>query len=77
MTLSSYLHDMLTSDEYAAIHGGTSPVFLSAEHRAVFEHYKLWFILLRESGFLEELDYVDSPQPARCISIASTSSEVH
>jgi hypothetical protein len=57
MTISSYLATMLSPDEYAAIIAVPSPVLLSDAHRAVFEHYKAWFIVLRESGLMAELDY--------------------
>lgn len=58
MTITTYLSAMLTADEYAAIIAVPSPVLLSDEHRAVFEHYKAWFIVLRASGLMAELDYV-------------------
>lgn len=60
MTISTYLSAMLSEDEYQRMMSGfTSPVFFNDADRALFEHYKQWFIVLRVSGLMADLDYVE------------------
>jgi len=59
MTISTYLSAMLTADEYSRIHGMTSPVFLDDADRLLLTHYRDWFTVLRATGLMAELDYVE------------------
>jgi hypothetical protein len=61
MLLTRYLTDMLTPHEYSAIMA--SLLALSDEQQILLEHYRDWFRVLVEAGFIEELSFIDEPSP--------------